>query len=121
MLWLAAGNNNTKFFHNFANHMKNYNTIWEIIDDEGNMFSSFVDKVEVGAKHFENLFKSPSGCLIHDILEVLNKFSRVFMDDMNNSLEEVISEEELQVAMFSMQSGKSPGLNGFPVEFYKTF
>ncbi|KAF7647189.1 hypothetical protein LDENG_00176120, partial [Lucifuga dentata] len=37
------------------------------------------------------------------------------------SLEKPISQEEIALAISSMQSGKSPGPDGFPVEFFKKF
>jgi hypothetical protein len=40
---------------------------------------------------------------------------------MNQDLEEVVSEEEVQATLFSMQNGKSPGPDGFTVEFFKAF
>jgi hypothetical protein len=105
-LWLKAGDNNMKFFHNFSNHRKNTNTIWEIKDDEGSKASTFREKDEVGACHFEKLFEAPEGFQIQEILEVVNKFPRAFTEDMNKYLDEEVSEDELKGALFTMQSGK---------------
>lgn len=41
--------------------------------------------------------------------------------DKKNKLEEPISKEEILLAISSLQSGKSPGPDGFPAEFFKTF
>jgi hypothetical protein len=35
-LWLAAGDQKTKYFQNFANHWRSHNTIWELIDSSAN-------------------------------------------------------------------------------------
>lgn len=32
-----------------------------------------------------------------------------------------ITEEEIRVTILSMKTGKSPGLDGFPVEYYKKY
>ena len=41
--------------------------------------------------------------------------------DMAKKLEAPITEAEIIVAISAMQSGKSPGPDGFPAEFYKRF
>jgi len=33
--WIKEGYRNTKFFHRYANHCRNINTIWEIKDGDG--------------------------------------------------------------------------------------
>ena len=40
---------------------------------------------------------------------------------MRNGLENEIFREEVLEAIYSLSSGKSPGLDWFPVEFLKTF
>jgi hypothetical protein len=57
-LWLKAGNNNTKYFHQFANFRKNTNTISDIKNAKGRTVSSFQEKAEAGASYFENLFQA---------------------------------------------------------------
>ena len=34
-IWLTCGDDNTSFFHKFANHRKNINSIWKIEGDDG--------------------------------------------------------------------------------------
>lgn len=41
--------------------------------------------------------------------------------DLNRQCELDISLEEIQEAMGGMQSGKAPGLDGIPIEFYSTY
>jgi hypothetical protein len=48
-LWLQVGDNNTKFFHQYANFRKKLNTIWEIKASNGSMVSYFNDKAKKGA------------------------------------------------------------------------
>ena len=47
-IWIKQGDNNTKFFHNFANHRWNQKTITTIKDMNGEMVSSFKEKAEAG-------------------------------------------------------------------------
>jgi hypothetical protein len=34
-IWVQSGDQNTKFFHQFANHRRNRKYIWEVCDDSG--------------------------------------------------------------------------------------
>ena len=56
-IWLLCGDDNTPFFHKFANHSKNINSIWKIADDGGNLVEGFDSIVGVGVHHFETLFQ----------------------------------------------------------------
>ena len=42
-------------------------------------------------------------------------------EEVASKLDQPLSVEELGVAMASMQGGKSPGPDGYPVEFYRKF
>jgi hypothetical protein len=92
-LWIKEGDNNTKFFHQFANYRRNLNTIWEIKDEQGNVAVSFEDKENLGVNFFNNIFSAPPGCPIQEILEVVRKFPIVFSEEMNLSLEEEVTEQ----------------------------
>jgi hypothetical protein len=51
----------------------------------------------------------------------VEKFQPLFSEEMNLSLLKEVSADEVKATLFSMQSGKSPGPDGFPVEFFKFF
>jgi len=105
-LWIKEGDNNTKFFHQFANYRRNLNTIWEIRDELGNVIVSFEEKAKIEVNFFNNLFPAPPGCPIQEILEVVGKLPTVFSEEMKLSLEEEVSEPKLRAALFSMKNGK---------------
>ena len=54
--WLICGDDNTQFFHKFANHRENGNSIWNIRDDGGNMVEGFEAIAGAAVQHFETLF-----------------------------------------------------------------
>ena len=41
--------------------------------------------------------------------------------DIQSSLDQPLTTNEIQAAINSMQSGRTPGPDGFPIEYYKTF
>ena len=55
VLWLLCGDDNTPFFHKYATHRKNINSIWKIKDDSGNLVEGFEAIVESRIQHFESL------------------------------------------------------------------
>lgn len=56
---------NTKFFHNFSNHKKVYNDIWELHDSRGDLFNSHEQLEELAIEHFGNTFRVPKkSCLV---------------------------------------------------------
>ena len=55
-IWLLCGDDNTPFFHKFANHRKFANSIWKIADDRGNIVEGFESIAGVGVQHFDTLF-----------------------------------------------------------------
>ena len=42
-------------------------------------------------------------------------------NEQNEQLTKSINKNELKQAIYQMQNDKSPGIDGIPVEFYKTF
>ena len=51
----------------------------------------------------------------------LESIDRSLSSEEQNSLEEPVTLPEVQTALFSMEAGKSPGQDGLPADFYKTF
>ena len=52
--------------------------------------------------------------------QFLNNLPQVSQQD-NSDLESPLTLQELQAALMSMENGKSPGIDGLPVDFYKSF
>ena len=54
--WIICGDDNTPFFHKFANHRKNVNSIWKIRNDGGNMVEGYEAIAGDGVQQFGTLF-----------------------------------------------------------------
>lgn len=88
---------------------------------DGEWVHSFNYVAGEGVRHFQNLFMEKRGRLIQEILDVLSKIPSMFTEEMNLVPEEIVSEQEVLVALSLMQKGKSHGPDGFTVEFFIGF
>ena len=53
--------------------------------------------------------------------DLLNPISNKVTDEQNYKLTEKIQLSEIKDAIRAMENGKSPGIEGIPIEFYKEF
>ena len=52
MTWLKAGDKNTRFFHKYAEHRQNINTIWEVKSNDGRMVKDQAGITKEAYNHF---------------------------------------------------------------------
>eukprot|EP00253_Pinus_taeda_P019083 PITA_19083 len=120
-IWLKAGDENTKFFHNYAKGRKNANTIWKLKDLEGREASSFEDLSRMGKKHFQNLFTAQGGITLAEIIRTAQCFPWFVEEEEAGNLMEVVSKEEVEHVIKSMAKDKSPGPDGWTSELFNHF
>ncbi|KAL4361211.1 hypothetical protein GQ457_04G014700 [Hibiscus cannabinus] len=116
--WLSNGDKNTSFFHQFATTRKRNNAIHDIDNGQGDKVSSTEDILHVASTYFSDLFsKSDTG----DASGIYDNIHCRVTHVMNDALLTPFKREEIWVALKSMASLKAPGVDGFPVLFYKKF
>eukprot|EP00253_Pinus_taeda_P010711 PITA_10711 len=120
-IWLKAGDENTKFFHNYAKGRKSVNTIWKLKDQNGREASSFEDLSRMGKAHFQNLFTAQGGITLAEIIRTAQCFPRFVEEEEAGSLMEVVSKEEVEHVIKSMAKDKSPGPDGWTIEIFNHF
>lgn len=72
--WLTEGDNNTKFYHKFANGRKAINTIWELKDNRGQTVSSQQNLARLATEHFRGIYKVTGVINILEIMRVAKLF-----------------------------------------------
>lgn len=84
-----------------------------------------VNQVVTSSKEKNSIFKSfhqdlytSSGALNEEEVET---FFSGLSGEQKTRLDAPITEEEVRAAFSSMKNGKSPGLDGFPIEYYKKY
>eukprot|EP01018_Ginkgo_biloba_P027293 Gb_33895 [translate_table: standard] len=105
-LWKAKGNDNTQFFHNFANHRKNVNIIWKDANKEGAVVSGFEDLSKVGTEHFKSTYKEDNRASIAEVIQRTSFFPSFIGEEDHESLLKEISKEEILEVLQSLQKDK---------------
>ncbi|KAG1925668.1 hypothetical protein F2P79_025375 [Pimephales promelas] len=88
-------------------------------DTTGQELTEPADIRNRAVEFFSDLYKSELkewGADADNFLDGLPKVD----EESNNDLQQTLSVQELYTAMMSIENGKSPGIDGLPVEFYKT-
>lgn len=120
-IWLLAGDDNTKFFHNYAKGRKVSNTIWNLPLPDGGMVDTFNKLSLLGTSHFQNLYKTPPGSNLADIIQVDGHFPRFVDEDMADDINSPVTTVELEGTLKWLKKDKSPGSYGCTIEFYLVF
>jgi hypothetical protein len=94
--WIKSGDKNTSFFHKYATHRRNINTIWDISDEEGNNFSTLTDIRATTFNHFKSLFSEIGYEDMPTQFNVIKEVPRFFTDEESNEVGKTISIEELK-------------------------
>ena len=118
-IWLLCGDDNTPFFHKFANQRKNTNSIWKIKDDRGNMVEGFEDIYGAIVNHFESLFEADTNLHLTELLKISDNFPSSITAEENSDLMKPITLEEINTILTLSKNNKSPGPDGIPVVVYR--
>lgn len=116
ILWLQAGDKNTKFFHNKTRQRRHYNKIIHVQDDQGKLLTKPSDIQKHIEKYFCMLYKSNGSLLDKNLMDGIPV---TVTEEMNRALTTPITEKEVRDAVFKMNAEKAPGPDGMNPVFYK--
>ena len=71
---MECGDDNTKFFQDFAKGRKQQNTIWELKKENNETATTFEDLAETGKNYFENIFKENQQATIAKVIRISHFF-----------------------------------------------
>jgi exonuclease III len=119
--WLETGEKPSAFFLSLEKRNSANKTLNNIIGTDGTNKSTNNDMLNECFNFYNNLYSKndTQHCQIHDFIKT-NDFP-CLNEDHKNSLEGPILHKELLFALKHMSNNKSPGIDGFTVEFYKMF
>lgn len=118
---MELGDKNTQFFHKFASHRRNVNTIWSINDSMGTKMADPKSIEVTGFSHFKKHLEDPSTSNIADQLKVLRNYPSLFSKDDGEKIGCPATLEEIRDILFAFKKDKAPGPDGWFVEIFTTF
>ena len=119
-IWFPVDDKNTKFFHQKATQRKRKNHIRGVFNKTGEWCTGDEQIADTAVEYFQDLFTSsqPEDEEIGLVLEAVDQ--RV-TDDMNNTLMEPYTGDEVRRALFQMHPSKVPGPDGMSPFFFQKF
>jgi hypothetical protein len=120
-IWIRSGDSNTKFFHHYANQRRIHKHIWELVDDDGQQVKGQADLKKAATKYFRNFYKARDDSFNSEKIEVTELFPRMVQTEDIDLLMKPVSADEIKNVLKLFQRDKSPGPDGWTVEFFSYF
>ncbi|KAJ1417306.1 Zinc finger, CCHC-type [Sesbania bispinosa] len=114
--WLQHGDRNSKFFHASTVQRRDRNRLFRLKNDLGEWMEGQEAMEELILAHFQQIYKSDGAINFKECEEVIQKN---VTDDLNTKLLRPVSEEEVKLAVFSMDALKAPGPDSLNGLFYQ--
>lgn len=118
LTWVCDGDTNSKFFHNATRIRKHFNSISQVRDSIGNLFSDHAGIESAFMNFYSCLWLNSSNNSFSDVLNAIPNDLPQFSDLDCDFLTRNVTREEVQLSIFELPSSKSPGPDGFNAEFY---
>ena len=95
--------------------------IWSLEDSNGTLIKDESTLKEMGKEHFANIFKDDGGTSLVHQLKVVSLFKRLIPSEHSSTLSCQVNLKEIELSLNSFKKYRSPGPDGWPVEFYLHF
>ena len=118
--WIEEGEKPTRFFFRLEQKRADKNFFESLVDDDGVEKSSQSDLESILVNFYRRLFSKDS-IDMQIQTEIIDDLEFSLTDLEREQCEGLFSKEELHSALQGLQTGKSPGSDGLPTEFYLFF
>jgi hypothetical protein len=109
-IWVQSGDQNNKFFHQFANHRRNRKYIWEICDNSGTIHKGQKAIAEEAVNYFKNFFKPSLPDISVEQVGVASQYPKMLDEDEARDLYKPVTLLELKSILTLFKKEKSPSL-----------
>jgi len=118
--WIEEGERSTQYFLAVEKNRQGTNAI-KSLKENGVTYTDDADILSVAKRFYTNLYSTTNPCTQH-IQEYLDNVNLPYLPPEQQQLcEGDITIQECEEAVNKIKNNKSPGEDGLPVEFYKTF
>ena len=118
--WFEEGEKPTRYFFRRENQRAAKNSFDSLLNSQGQETSSQTDMESILVDFYKNLF-SKDNLDLHIQQSLIDDLEFTLSDSERVSCEGDLTKDELFMALGGLQTGKSPGSDGLPTEFYKAF
>jgi len=117
--WVSEGEKVTKYFCGLEKRNYVSKQMTKLVKTNGVAITETKDIIEETKKFYSSLYenKPTEECIIHNMVRTIPTLSALEA----NNLEGMITVQEATDVLKKMKNGKSPGSDGFTVEFLKVF
>ena len=106
-------------FHKKMIDQRRNKRILALKNQEGHLIHSQEELETELTNYFNSLLKEPRNDQDQDIKKITKNIPKILTEDHNKMLIRKVSLQEVEDMIMGMHNGKSPGLNGFTIDFYK--
>ena len=121
--WLSQGEKPTKYFCSLEHHNYTEKTVKKVIKKDRTEVSDQKHILNELKSYYSNLFKSQDLQLENfDLNELPYAYYVNKLDNLQSeSIDGPLTYTEIHMALKQMKNNKTPGIDGFPAEFFKVF
>jgi hypothetical protein len=123
--YYEQGDRPSKYFLNLEKSKQAKKSIYKLINNEGKTLDNKQDILHEVNNYYKTLYKN-NYCMETVAEEICTDFLPnvphiKLSEELKQSCEGIITNEEILKALKTTKNNKSPGIDGIPYEFYKTF
>ena len=119
--WIEEGEKPTRFFFRLEQKRAEKNSFDSVLDTDGNEKTSQSDIEGVFVDFYRDLFTKDDSIDMQIQTDLIDDLEFSLTDIERDSCEGLFTKDELFSALKGLQTGKSPGSDGLPTEFYLAF
>jgi exonuclease III len=123
--WVEDGEKNTKFFLTLENKNRQVKNITMLVNDDDEIIKEQEKILEEELRYYRLLYTQPTSPKDINREEVKQYFIQEEIPHISEEdkqlCEAILSYEEIGRSLKELKNGKTPGVDGFPPEFYKFF